>query len=178
METRKHTMKLRSLCLLAALVAAPAIAGEPAATSKNPVPPPPADPFASARRPVTNPTLFDLALPRTNIHPIFMYQSLPDKVATILGELPAGGDFQVYALQAEYAFNDRLSLVAVKDGYIDFNPDGIFSSEEGFANLGAGLKYVLLRNDAAGFAMSGSATLRYPSATTMSGKGKATVPPT
>ncbi len=28
------------------------------------------DAFSSARRPMTNPTLFDLALPTTNVHPI------------------------------------------------------------------------------------------------------------
>ena len=154
-------MNTRILALLAASMALPAFAGTTPA-AKNPVPPPTEDPWASARRPITNPTLFDIALARTNIHPIVMTQSIPDKVNTILGDLPAGGDFQLYALQAEYAFNERLSLVAVKDGYIDFNGEGIFSSDEGFANLGAGLKYVILLKPESGYAMSGTATVEIP----------------
>lgn len=153
-------MKNRTLVLLAALIAAPAYAGE--STPPPATPPPASDPFALARRPITNPTLFDLAIPRTNIHPIFMYQSLPDKVATTLGELPVGGDFQVYAVQAEYAFNDKISLVATKDGYIDFNPDSTLTADEGFANIAAGLKYVLYSNLESGYAMSGTATVELP----------------
>ncbi len=102
------------------------------------------DPFAKVLRPVSNPTLFDLALPRTTIHPVFMTQSISDKISTILGDVPAGGDFQLYALQLEYAFNERLSFVATKDGYIDFNPDSTLSTDDGWANLAAGLKYAVL----------------------------------
>jgi len=36
--------------------------------------------FETVCRPITNPTLFDLALLTTNIHPIFMYHNLPDQV--------------------------------------------------------------------------------------------------
>lgn len=35
------------------------------------------DPWADAIRPITNPTLFDLAVPRTQLHPIFIYNSIP-----------------------------------------------------------------------------------------------------
>ncbi|MDP7630230.1 MAG: hypothetical protein QGF03_06580 [SAR324 cluster bacterium] len=98
--------------------------------------------FESARRPITNPTLFDLALPRTQIHAIFMHHRFPNKINSEIGAIKLGGDLQLYALQAEYALNDRFSIVALKDGYVDFNPDGaLFSSEEGFANVGAGVKY-------------------------------------
>lgn len=102
------------------------------------------DPFANVLRPITNPTLFDLALPRTTIHPVFMTQSLPSKISTILGEVPLDGDFQLYALQLEFAFNERLSFVATKDGYIDFNPDSTLSNSNGWGNLAAGLKYAVL----------------------------------
>jgi hypothetical protein len=114
------------------------------------------------RRPITNPTLFDLAVPSTNIRPIFAYHALPDFVSTIAGDLPVGGDVQVYALQFEYALNDRLSIVATKDGYVDFNPDATLSSESGFANLGGGLKYAFLLDPAAGHALSGSMTFEFP----------------
>jgi hypothetical protein len=114
------------------------------------------------RRPITNPTLFDLAVPSTNIRPIFAYHTLPDAVNTTLGDLPVGGDVQVYALQFEYALSDRLSIVATKDGYIDFNPDATLSSETGFANLGGGLKYAFILDPQAGHALSGSMTFEFP----------------
>jgi len=123
-----------------------------------------ADGFAQARRPISNPTLFDLALPGTNVHPIFIYHGLPDRLNTVLGDLPAGGHVEVYALQFEIALNDRLSIVATKDGYVDFNADddGILSEETGFANLGAGVKYAFLRDDVSKTAVSGTLTFEIP----------------
>jgi len=125
-----------------------------------------ADGFAQARRPISNPTLFDLALPGTNVHPIFIYHGLPDRMNTIQsvngGSVPVGGDVQVYALQFEIALNDRLSIVATKDGYVDFNADETLSSESGFANLGAGLKYAFIRDDASRTALSGTMTFEIP----------------
>jgi len=114
------------------------------------------------RRPMTNPTLFDLATPSTNIRPIFIHHLLPDTVNTTAGDLPVGGDVQVYALQAEFALNERFSLVATKDGFIDFNPDATLSHESGFANLGGGVKYAFLLDPEAGYALSGSATFEFP----------------
>jgi hypothetical protein len=114
------------------------------------------------RRPITNPTLFDLAVPSTNIRPIFAYHALPDFVNTTAGNLPVGGDVQVYALQLEYALSERLSIVATKDGWVDFNPDATLSSESGFANLGGGLKYAFLLDPEARHALSGSMTFEFP----------------
>ena len=111
------------------------------------------DPFASAIRPISNPTHFDLAIPRSHIHPVFMYQTMPSVIDIVGGgQVPLGGDFQLYALQFEYAFNERLSLNAVKDGYIVFNPDQTLNSTEGFANVGAGLKYAWLLKPEQGLA--------------------------
>ncbi|MFT4177431.1 MAG: hypothetical protein QM627_12355 [Luteolibacter sp.] len=124
-----------------------------------------ADDWSTARRPITNPTLFDLPLPATQVRPIFIHQNLPDRVNTRLGALDMGGDFQVYALQFEIALTDRLSIVATKDGYVDFNAgnDALWSDQEGFANLGAGLKYAFILDPAAGRAVSG--VLTYEAAT-------------
>ncbi|MGC4014823.1 MAG: transporter [Luteolibacter sp.] len=122
------------------------------------------DGFADAIRPITNPTLFDLPLTGTNAHPIFMYQNLPGFVNTTLGPVPMGGDVQVYALQFEYAFNDRLSLVATKYGYVDIHPDTkpLWSDQSGFANLGAGLKYVFYRDVPSSTALAATATFEIP----------------
>jgi len=121
------------------------------------------DAFASARRPISNPTLFDLALPRTNAHAIFMHQNMPDQAAIVGGgRVPVGGDFQLFALQLEYAVNERLAIVATKDGYVNFNPDATLSEEDGFANIAAGLKYAFIYQPENGFALSGTTTIEIP----------------
>jgi hypothetical protein len=118
----------------------------------------------NAIRPMTNPTLFDLAVPTTNVHAIAMYHKLPNYVNTTIGGVPMGGHVEVYALQAELAFNDRLSLVATKDGYVRVRPDTqpLWSNQSGFANIAAGAKYAFILDPAAGFALSGTATLEVP----------------
>jgi len=127
-------------CLLAVL-ASPLAAGD--FSSKTVVPEDPS-PFHDARRPVTNPVFSDLAVPRTKLHPVFIHQTMPAQIDTTLGLLPVGGDFQLYAIQAEFAVNERLALVATKDGYIVFEPNATFTRTSGWANLAAGAKYAFL----------------------------------
>lgn len=156
---KQATITFSAFGLLSSFV----FAGTVAVETTKPVPTACADGFAQARRPISNPTLFDLALPTTNIHPIFMYQNLPGRVTTNGGgTLPVDGDLEVYALQFEYALNERLSIVATKDGYVDLNPDQVLSEESGFANLGAGLKYAFILDPASGTALSGTATFELP----------------
>lgn len=155
-----HTVSRTVLALAASAMTATAgsvslESGAPPVTSSG---------FENARRPITNPTLFDLALPGTNIHPIVIYQRLPDRVSTSVGSLPMGGDVQVYALQFEIALNDRLSIVATKDGYVVFDPDDetLWSDQSGFANLGAGLKYAFLLDPVSQTAASATVTFELP----------------
>jgi hypothetical protein len=144
---------LLSSFVLAGTVVTDTVAPAPTASS---------DGFSQARRPISNPTLFDLALPTTNIHPIFIYHSLPNEVSTTVGNVPLGGDVEVYALQFEIAVNDRLSIVATKDGYVDMNPDATLGSSDGFANLGAGVKYAFILDPVSRTAVSGTATFEVP----------------
>lgn len=120
--------------------------------------------FDLARRPISNPTLFDLALPRTGVHAIYMHHRFPKMIDTTIGKVPMGGDLNLIALQFEYAFNERLSLVALKDGYVDFNPDNtaLFNREEGFANIAAGLKYAFVLSPETQYVLSGSAVVEFP----------------
>ena len=104
--------------------------------------------FEAARRPMTNHVFFDLAVPRTSVHPFFIHHEFPDMVSTSLGLVPLGGDAQIYAAQIEVALNRKFSFVAAKDGYVSFNPDGaLFADAEGFADLALGIKHAVLRND-------------------------------
>ncbi len=136
--------------------------------------PAPVNGFAQARRPISNPTLFDLALPTTNVHPIFMNHVLPDQISAGGGKVPLGGDVQLYALQFEVALNDRLSIVATKDGYVDMNFDNTLNDSSGFANLGGGLKYAFLLDPVSQTAVSGSLTFEFPTGNSdvLQGEGK------
>ena len=121
-------MKLHVLTAVGMAVAMTAMAGEPI-------------------RPITSPTLVDSPEVGTSIHPIFIHMAHPDQLDTTAGKVPVGGDLQVYAVQLELKLADNLSLIAVKDGYIDFNPDETLTPDEGWADLAAGLKYVFLREE-------------------------------
>ncbi len=139
-------------------------------------PPASDDAFAQARRPISNPTLFDLALPTTNVHPIFLNHTLPDRISAGGGSVPLGGDVQLYALQFEVALNERLSIVATKDGYVNMNFDNTLEDSDGFANLGGGLKYAFLLDPASRTAVSGSLTFEFPTGNSdvLQGEGKGT----
>jgi hypothetical protein len=57
-----------------------------------------------------------------------------------------GGNAGVVALQARVAITDRLDFIATKDGYITLYPDNpILYKSSGAVDLGAGLKYELIR---------------------------------
>lgn len=152
---KKSTLILGALGILSSFASAGTVALENTPVAS-------ADGFAQARRPISNPTLFDLALPGSNIHPIFIYHNLPSNVSSTLGPLPVGGDVQVYALQFEIAVNERLSIVATKDGYVDFNPDATLADESGFANLGLGAKYAFVLDPVSRTAISGTMTFELP----------------
>lgn len=120
------------------------------------------DAFENAIRPITAPTIFDSALPRTHLHGFYMHQSMPSSVNTTLGQVALGGSFDVYALQFEIALNERTSIVATKDGYIDFNPDNTLSNQSGFANLGLGLKHAFIYQPENQYVLSGIGTVEIP----------------
>jgi len=128
-------------------------------------------------RPISNPVLVDSPEVGTLVHPVFIYQAHPDHLKTTAGKVPAGGDFQVYAVQLEYAFNSDLSLIAVKDGYIDFNPDETLTATDGWADLSAGLKYVFLREE--GLVASAKVVVELPTGDdkVWQGNGKGAVDP-
>jgi hypothetical protein len=94
--------------------------------------------------PVANPIYFEDARITTEVRPIFIEHYLPSTYKFQGGSAPLGGDVQVYALQLRYALNDRLALIATKDGYIAMHPQNTLGHTYGWANLAAGLKYALV----------------------------------
>ena len=103
--------------------------------------------------PITNPVTFEDPRSLSELRLIYVRHTFEDDFVTL------GGNVQVYALQARFAINDRLSIIATKDGYVDFNPDATLPKDEGWANIGGGVKYAFYKDDAAG--QIASAALRY-----------------
>ena len=88
--------------------------------------------------PVANPLFFEAPQITSEVRPIFIYHNIDKSFVT------QGGDVEVYAMQLRYAVNDRLSIIATKDGYVDFNPKAVLPHKSGWADLAAGLKYAVI----------------------------------
>lgn len=101
--------------------------------------------------------------PRTvsELRPIFVNHWVPN---TIGNGIPAGGSVQLYAAQFRIALTDRLSLIAVKDGFIVDDTNGTLDAllDDGWADVTAGLKYNLIRNTQTGTLGSIGATYELP----------------
>lgn len=98
--------------------------------------------FDQIASPVSNPVNFEDPRIQSNIKPIFVYHKLDDKFVT------SGGDVRIYALQLRYAVNERLAIIATKDGIVDFRPDGVLDDHVGMANLAGGFKYAFYKDTA------------------------------
>ena len=117
--------------------------------------------------PVSNPIYFEDPNITSEVRPVYMYHALPNTFHFYGGSVPLGGDVQVFALQARYAFTDRLALIATKDGYIEFQPkhsNGLdtLNHHYGFADIAAGLKYQLIKDDQNQFILTPGFTITLP----------------
>ncbi len=99
--------------------------------------------------PVSNPVWSIDPRSLTYVRGIFINQMI-DAQTPVLG----AGDLQVYALQLGIALNERLSVIAVKDGYNTLQTRGVGNSQ-GWSDIGLGLKYVLIRDVENQFLLSG-----------------------
>lgn len=82
--------------------------------------------------PMTNPVYFEDPRNLTEARVIFLNHKVP--------QTAAGGNIQLYAMQVRAALTERLSLIATKDGYI-VSDNPLIS--DGWADVSAGLKYLL-----------------------------------
>ncbi|WP_339727746.1 hypothetical protein [uncultured Gimesia sp.] len=99
--------------------------------------------------PVSNPVWSIDPRSLTYVRGIFINQMI-DAQTPVLG----AGDLQVYALQLGIALNERLSVIAVKDGYNTLQTRGVGNSK-GWSDIGLGLKYVFIRDVENQFLLSG-----------------------
>lgn len=103
--------------------------------------------------PVSNPVNFEDPRASSDVRVIYMFHKLDGDFIT------GSGDVQLWAAQARLALTDRLAFIATKDGYVQLNADKVLDDDEGSANLAAGFKYAVLKDDAAG--TIGTVGLRY-----------------
>ena len=98
----------------------------------------------------------------TELRPIFVHHRFPSTLGP--GAIPAGGDIQLFAAQFRIALTDRLSLIAVKDGYVIDNSEGTLDTilDSGWVDVTAGLKYNFLRNTETGTLGSAGFTYEIP----------------
>ena len=98
----------------------------------------------------------------TELRPIFVQHRFPNALGP--GNIPAGGDAQVIAMQFRLALTERLSLIGTKDGYIIDNSEGALDGllDSGWADINAGLKYNLIRNAQTGTLASAGFTYEIP----------------
>jgi hypothetical protein len=111
--------------------------------------------------PMINFVYFEDPRTLTEVRPIFVTQQVPD---TIGAGIPAGGSAQLYALHVRVALSERLSFIAVKDGYIVDNTEGSLDTlvDDGWAGVAAGLKYNLFRDTQSGTLASTGFTYEIP----------------
>ncbi len=108
--------------------------------------------------PISNPVLAKDPRSLTEVRFLFLNQKID--AAHPFG----GGDFQVVGAQIRVALTERLSFIADKDGYIWLNP-GNLPSTDGWANIAAGLKYLLVRDVENQFLLSVGFQYELPSGT-------------
>lgn len=113
------------------------------------------EPFARFIKPMTNPVYFDEVQNRNYLHVVTILQQLPNHIRTEAGRLPLDGDLQFTAVRINYAINERFSLIAAQDGYIDFEPDETLDSGNGWADLALGFKGALIYDPEDEFILSG-----------------------
>ena len=108
-----------------------------------------------ASSPVSNPVFFESPFIKSEVEPVFMWNKIagpPDFV---------GGDVFLYAAQLRWAVNDRLAIIATKDGYVDANFD-LLPHQSGFGDIAAGLKYAVIDNEEAQFILTPGFELEIP----------------
>jgi hypothetical protein len=105
--------------------------------------------------PVSNPIFFETPLIQTEVQPIYIYHRMnPSFLGTEVS-------VNVYALQLRYAVDDRLEIIATKDGYIQIHEKGI-GSVNGWGNLAAGFKYAIAKDEAEQYIITPGLTFELP----------------
>ena len=91
---------------------------------------------------VSNPLFNETPYITTEIRPVYLHNKIPSDF------LSRGGILNVVAAEIRVALDDRLGIIASKDGYVDANFKSALRDDLAFVNLSLGLKYALLSDPA------------------------------
>lgn len=118
--------------------------------------------------PVTNPLFFEDPHINSEVRPIVMYHNIDDDFVT------QGGIARVAAVQVRWAITDRLALIATKDGFISLHPSRVLPHADGWADIGAGLKYAVIDDKEKDFIVTPGFKLELPTGNqrVLQGNGK------
>lgn len=95
--------------------------------------------------PVSAGTTFESPVIETGLEAHAVRQNFPSD------SVFAGGGFNLYALQARFAINDRWSIIATKDGWIDLTSDNpAIADDSGLADIAGGVKFLAYSDPEAG----------------------------
>ena len=110
---------------------------------------------AKAISPVVNPLFFESPLIQSEVRPLFVYHKIDDDFI--------GGFARVYAVQLRYAVTERLAIIATKDGYIQLRPGVAALRDDGWADIGAGIKYAVIDDRESNFILTPGIKFELPS---------------
>jgi hypothetical protein len=96
--------------------------------------------------PVANPLFFESPFIQSEVRPLMVYHNIDDSFI--------GGHVRVYAVQARWAVNDRLAIIATKDGFIELKSDVRALHSDGWADIGLGVKYALIDDRESNFILT------------------------
>lgn len=93
-------------------------------------------------RPLTGPYFHEDAFITTDLRAWYLEHDFDSDTNAVLNN----GSVSVAALQVRIALTESLQLVAYKDGHTDFDNAGALNENNGFNDIGAGLKWAFLQD--------------------------------
>jgi len=144
-----HLKSLAKVALPITLLvfASEALAGPPLANAPVPTTPDAVSWKAHTISPVANFVNFEDPVIRTEIRPVYAFHNIPGNFIT------GGGEAQAAGVQVRFAVTDRLAVFINQGGYIQVDP-GFGNSFGGWADLGFGIKYALIDDEANQFILT------------------------
>lgn len=142
-----HLKFLAGVILPITLFASTAKAGSPLAQAPVLVPADTASWKQHTISPVANFINFEDPVIRTEIRPVYAFHNIPGNFIT------GGGEAQAAGVQVRFAVTDRLAVFINQGGYIQVDP-GLGKSFGGWADLGFGVKYALIDDEANQFILT------------------------
>ncbi len=106
------------------------------------------DPFGDFISPVSSPVVAEDARPISELRPIYYYQRIAEDFGESLGI--DGGDLHAAVVQGRLALSERFAIIVNKIGVVWLRPDdevfGTLETDDGWLNLGFGMKYAFYRD--------------------------------